>query len=82
MSRSIRKGVFIQKSLLKDVERPNELKIRTWSKGSAVVASLIGIQLEIYNGKGFTELSVTEEMVGHKLGEFAPTRVKFSYKKK
>jgi ribosomal protein S19 len=43
--------------------------------------SLIGVQLEIYNGKEFTELNVTEEMVGHKLGEFIPTRVKFSYKK-
>jgi small subunit ribosomal protein S19 len=82
MSRSTWKGVFIQKSLLKNIKKPNKSKIRTWSRGSTIIPSLIGIQLEIYNGKEFIELNVTEEMVGHKLGEFIPTRIKFSYKKK
>jgi small subunit ribosomal protein S19 len=82
MSRSTWKGIFIQKSLLKNIKNPDTFKIRTWSRGSTIVSSLIGIQLEIYNGKEFAELNVTEGMVGHKLGEFIPTRVKFSYKKK
>jgi small subunit ribosomal protein S19 len=81
MSRSTWKGVFIHKSLLKNINKLNKARIRTWSKGSTIVPNLIGVQLEIYNGKEFTELNVTEEMVGHKLGEFIPTRVKFSYKK-
>ena len=82
MSRSKWKEVFIKKSLLKSIIKSNKSKIRTWSRGSTIVSSLIGIQLEIYNGKEFIELDIKEEMVGHKLGEFIPTRVKFSYKKK
>ena len=79
MSRSLKKGPFVDTPLLEKVEsmnRANEKKvIKTWSRRSTVVPEMIGHTLAVHNGKKFIPVYITENMVGHKLGEFAPTRV-------
>lgn len=83
MSRSNWKGPFIEKSLFqKDLKTNKNLKINTLSRKSTVLPFLIGAQINIHNGKSFINLKITEEMLGHKLGEFIPTRAKFFFKKK
>jgi len=76
MSRSLKKGPFIDTPLLEKVEamnRTNEKKvIKTWSRRSTVVPEMVGHTLAVHNGKKFVPVYVTENMVGHKLGEFAP----------
>jgi small subunit ribosomal protein S19 len=78
MSRSLKKGPFVDTHLLEKVEtmnRGNERKVtRTWSRRSTVVPEMLGHTLAVHNGKKFIPVYVTENMVGHKLGEFAPTR--------
>ena len=78
MSRSLKKGPFVDTHLLEKVEtmnRAGEKKvIRTWSRRSTVVPEMLGHTLAVHNGKKFIPVYVTENMVGHKLGEFAPTR--------
>ncbi len=78
MPRSVSKGPFVDAHLLKKVERQNETKdrkiIKTWSRRSTVVPDMIGHTFAVHNGKKFIPVFVTENMVGHKLGEFAPTR--------
>jgi len=78
MSRSLKKGPFVDTHLLEKVEtmnRSGEKKvIRTWSRRSTVVPEMLGHTLAVHNGKKFIPVYVTENMVGHKLGEFAPTR--------
>ena len=78
MSRSVWKGPFVDPSLIKKVERlksqPNQLPIKTWSRKSTIIPEFIGISFLIYNGKKFIPIKISEEMVGHKLGEFSPTR--------
>ena len=78
MSRSLRKGPFVDTHLLEKVEtmnRAGEKKvIRTWSRRSTVVPEMLGHTLAVHNGKKFIPVYVTENMVGHKLGEFALTR--------
>ena len=78
MSRSLKKGPFVDTSLLEKVEglnRANEKKvIKTWSRRSTVVPEMVGHTLAVHNGRKFIPVYVTENMVGHKLGEFAPTR--------
>ncbi len=78
MGRSLKKGPFIDLHLLEKVEamnRQNEKKvIKTWSRRSTVVPEMIGHTLAVHNGKKFIPVYLTENMVGHKLGEFAPTR--------
>ena len=78
MSRSLKKGPFVETSLLEKVEvmnRNNEKKvIKTWSRRSTVVPEMVGHTMAVHNGKKFVPVYVTENMVGHKLGEFAPTR--------
>jgi len=82
MSRSIWKGPFIEKSILTEVlKSKNTLKIKTWSRKSTILPCFIGNQFNIHAGKQFVSLKITEEMLGHKLGEFVPTRVKFLFKK-
>jgi len=84
MSRANWKVPFIQKSLLEKslkLKNNKKLKLKTWSRHSSIVNSLIGIQLEVHNGKNFIKLKILEGMLGHKLGEFVPTRSKFFYKK-
>ena len=78
MSRSVKKGAFVDTHLVEKVEdlnRRNEKKvIRTWSRRSMVVPEMIGHTIAVHNGKKFIPVYVTENMVGHKLGEFSPTR--------
>ena len=78
MPRSVRKGPFIDEHLVKKVEKARESReskvIKTWSRRSTVVPDMIGLTFAVHNGKKFIPVYVTENMVGHKLGEFAPTR--------
>ncbi len=79
MSRSLKKGPFVDTSLLEKIEIMNrgaEKKvIKTWSRRSTVVPEMVGHTLAVHNGRKFIPVYVTENMVGHKLGEFAPTRL-------
>ena len=78
MSRSVKKGPFCAPELLKRVEEINasgqEKVLKTWSRSSTIFPSFVGHTINVYNGKKFIPVYVTEDMVGHKLGEFAPTR--------
>ena len=78
MSRSVWKGPFVDPSLIKKVERlkdqANPTPIKTWSRKSTIIPEFVGISFLIYNGKKFIPIKISEEMVGHKLGEFSPTR--------
>ncbi|MCF0166569.1 MAG: 30S ribosomal protein S19 [Bacteroidales bacterium] len=79
MARSIRKGPYIQEALLKRVTAMNEgtMKkeaIKTWSRASVIFPDFVGHTISVHNGNKFIPVYVTENMVGHKLGEFAPTR--------
>ncbi|MBZ0254286.1 MAG: 30S ribosomal protein S19 [Candidatus Methylomirabilis sp.] len=78
MARSLKKGPFLDEHLLAKVNRAVELNdrkvIKTWSRRSTVTPSMIGLTFAVHNGKKFIPVFVTENMVGHKLGEFAPTR--------
>jgi small subunit ribosomal protein S19 len=78
MARSIKKGPFIEDSLLKKVEGMNDKNekrvIKTWSRRSTVVPEFLGHTIAVHNGRQFVPVYIQENMVGHKLGEFAPTR--------
>ena len=78
MSRSVWKGPFVDPSLLKKVEKlkdqSNRQPIKTWSRKSTIIPEFVGFSFLIYNGRKFIPLTISEDMVGHKLGEFAPTR--------
>jgi len=78
MSRSVWKGPFVDPSLLKKVEKSKtqskQTPIKTWSRKSTIIPEFVGISFLIYNGKKFIPIKISEEMVGHKLGEFSPTR--------
>jgi small subunit ribosomal protein S19 len=78
MSRSLKKGPFVQASLLKKVEEMNtkgEKKVvKTWSRSSTIFPEMVGHTLAIHDGRKHVPIYITEDMVGHKLGEFAPTR--------
>ena len=78
MSRSVWKGPFVDPSLLKKVEKlkdqSNRQPIKTWSRKSTIIPEFVGYSFLIYNGKKFIPIKISEEMVGHKLGEFSPTR--------
>ena len=78
MARSVKKGPFVDPKLLKKVEamnRSRDLKVhKTWSRRSTIVPEFVGHTLAVHNGKKFVPVYITENMVGHKLGEFAPTR--------
>jgi small subunit ribosomal protein S19 len=79
MARSLKKGPFVDDHLMKKVEAMNAAGdrkvIKTWSRRSTVVPEMVGHTLAVYNGKKFVPVYVTENMVGHKLGEFSPTRI-------
>ena len=81
MSRSVWKGPFVDPSLLAKVEKlktqSNPTPIKTWSRKSTIIPEFVGISFLIHNGIKFIPIKISEEMVGHKLGEFSPTR-KFS----
>jgi small subunit ribosomal protein S19 len=78
MSRSIKKGPFVDESLLKKVEAMNKSGkkevIKTWSRRSTIYPSFVGHTFAVYNGREHISVYVTDDMVGHKLGEFSPTR--------
>ena len=78
MPRSVKKGPFIDGHLAKKVEARNRTRdkrvIRTWSRRSTVVPEMVGLTIAVHNGQKFIPVFVTENMVGHKLGEFSPTR--------
>ena len=78
MSRSLKKGPFISPKLLKKVERMNaestKSVIRTWSRASTIFPQMVGHTIAVHDGRRHVPIYVTENMVGHKLGEFAPTR--------
>ena len=78
MSRSVWKGPYVDESLIKKVDKlknePNKKPIKTWSRKSTIIPDFVGVSFLIYNGKKFIPLTISEDMVGHKLGEFAPTR--------
>ncbi len=78
MSRSVWKGPFVEKSLLKKIEGARasgkNTVIKTWSRRSTILPNMIGLTFGVHNGNKFIPVFVTENMVGHKLGEFAPTR--------
>jgi small subunit ribosomal protein S19 len=85
MSKSKWKGPFISTQLIKDIndnKKKSQNYIKTVSRHSEIVPKYIGINFDVYNGKSFSKVIVTEEMVGFKFGEFSPTRKKFSFKKK
>ena len=82
MSRSIKKGPFIEKSLYTRVVEMNrggqKQMIKTYSRTSTIIPEMIGLTISVYNGKTWVPVYVTENLVGHKLGEFAPTRTYLS----
>lgn len=79
MSRSVKKGPFIEKSLYKkvtDMQKVGEKRmIKTFSRSSTIIPDMVGLTISVYNGKTWVPVYVTENLVGHKLGEFSPTRV-------
>ena len=78
MGRSLKKGPFVADSLLRKVEKQNaaddKTVIKTWSRASTILPTMIGHTIAVHNGRKFIPTFITENMVGHKLGEFAPTR--------
>ena len=83
MARSIKKGAYIEERLLEKVRQAestgSKAVLKTWSRRSTITPELIGQTFAVHNGKKFIPVFVTENMVGHKLGEFAPTRTFFSH---
>ena len=79
MSRSIKKGPYVQESLLKKIEALNAAKekkvIKTWSRSSTILPDFLGHTIAVHDGRKHVPVYITEDMVGHKLGEFAPTRL-------
>ena len=83
MARSVWKGPFVEESLIKKVDREknqtNRKPIKTWSRKSTIIPDFVGTSFLIYNGKKFIPITISEDMVGHKFGEFAPTRQFFGH---
>ena len=83
MPRSLKKGPFIDLKLIKKVLQAQEGRsnqvIKTWSRRSTIFPEMVGLTLAVHNGKKFIPVFVTENMVGHKLGEFSPTRTYFGH---
>lgn len=83
MPRSLKKGPFLDGHLLNKVEKSNAERsrqvIKTWSRRSTIIPEMVGLTFAVHNGKKFIPVFVSENMVGHKLGEFAPTRTYFGH---
>ena len=78
MPRSIKKGPFVDQYLIDKIEKmdnANKVPVKTWSRRSLIIPDFVGHTFNVHNGKTFVPVFVTENMVGHKLGEFVPTRV-------
>ena len=79
MGRSLKKGPYVDEKLLKKIKKSSRLggekkPIKTWSRRSTIIPEMVGMTIAVHNGKRFIPVYITENMVGHKLGEFAPTR--------
>jgi small subunit ribosomal protein S19 len=88
MPRSVWKGPFIDPSLIKHLNKGStkgkknkNTQIKTYSRTSLIIPRFIGQTIQVYNGKKFIPIKITTEMIGHKLGEFAPTRARYTFKK-
>ena len=80
MGRSVKKGPFVDESLLRKVREEQGGKIiKTWSRRSTILPEMVGITIGVHNGKKFFPIFISEEMVGHKLGDFSPTRTFHSH---
>ncbi len=83
MPRSLKKGPFVDEKLLKKVRKAKEegskKVIKTWSRRSTIIPEFVGMTFAVHNGKKFIPVFITEDMVGHKLGEFAPTRTFYGH---
>ena len=83
MSRSVWKGPFVDGYLLKKAEAASESKkrevIKTWSRRSTILPNFVGLTFQVHNGNKFVPVTISEEMVGHKFGEFAPTRTYYGH---
>jgi small subunit ribosomal protein S19 len=83
MPRSLKKGPFVDSKLLKKVRIAQETRsnrvVKTWSRRSTIVPEMVGITLAVHNGRKFIPVFISEDMVGHKLGEFSPTRTYYGH---
>lgn len=83
MPRSLKKGPYVEQKLVQKVQHAQESRssrvIKTWSRRSTILPEMVGITLAVHNGKKFIPVFVTENMVGHKLGEFSPTRTFYGH---
>ncbi|MAE50304.1 MAG: 30S ribosomal protein S19 [Micavibrio sp.] len=83
MARSVWKGPFVEKSLLKKVEEARKagknMVIKTWSRRSTILPNMVGLTFGVHNGQKFIPVVVSDQMIGHKLGEFAPTRTYYGH---
>jgi small subunit ribosomal protein S19 len=83
MPRSLKKGPFVDQKLLKKVQISQETRsnrvVKTWSRRSTIIPEMVGITLAVHNGRKFVPVFITEDMVGHKLGEFSPTRTYYGH---
>ncbi|MFO7838136.1 MAG: 30S ribosomal protein S19 [Desulfosalsimonadaceae bacterium] len=83
MPRSIKKGPYIEPKLFQKVNEAQESRstkvIKTWSRRSTIVPEMVGLTLAVHNGKKFVPVFISENMVGHKLGEFSPTRIFYGH---
>jgi len=83
MPRSVKKGPYLDPKLLKKVRVIQETRsnrvIKTWSRRSTIVPEMVGITIAVHNGKKFIPVFISEDMVGHKLGEFSPTRIYYGH---
>ncbi|MEW6261324.1 MAG: 30S ribosomal protein S19 [Chloroflexota bacterium] len=83
MPRSLKKGPYVDHKLMRKVESAQDVRsgkvIKTWSRRSTILPEMVGITLAVHNGKKFIPVFVTEDMVGHKLGEFSPTRTFYGH---
>jgi small subunit ribosomal protein S19 len=83
MPRSLKKGPYVDPKIYKKIEVAQETRsnkvIKTWSRRSTIIPEMVGLTLAVHNGKKFIPVFVTENMVGHKLGEFSPTRIFYGH---
>jgi small subunit ribosomal protein S19 len=83
MPRSLKKGPFVDDSLMRKVQKALDTHdkkiIKTWSRRSTIIPDMVGLTFAVHNGKKFIPVFVTENMVGHKLGEFSPTRIFYAH---
>ncbi|MEZ4567233.1 MAG: 30S ribosomal protein S19 [Desulfobacterales bacterium] len=83
MPRSLKKGPYVDPKVYKKIEIAQETRsnkvIKTWSRRSTIIPEMVGLTLAVHNGKKFVPVFVTENMVGHKLGEFSPTRIFYGH---